>query len=176
VPAGRVRAAGAGRPQAQALNPELVPALERLVDPDTRGDPEPAPRWTTRSTADLADALTGAGHPVSPDTVGRLLKQGGYSPRGDAKTIEGKRHADRDARFRYINDKVRQFQHTGDPVISVDTKKKELVGDYKTGAGSGSPAGRPEQVNVHDFKGELGEAVPYGVYDVAADTGWIDVG
>jgi Rhodopirellula transposase DDE domain len=176
VPAGRVRAPGAGRPQAEALNPELVPALERLVDPDTRGDPESPLRWTTKSTANLADALTEAGHPVSPDTVGRLLKQAGYSLQGNAKTIEGRQHADRDAQFRYINDRVRQFQDTGDPVISVDTKKKELVGDYANGGREWQPKGQPEKANVHDFKGELGKAVPYGVYDVAANTGWVNVG
>jgi hypothetical protein len=176
VPAGRVRAAGAGRPRAEALDPDLVPALERLVDPETRGDPQSPLRWTTKSTANLADALTEAGHPVSPDTVGRLLRKSGYSLQSNVKTVEGKQHADRDAQFRHINEKVRQFQSVGQPVISVDAKKKELVGDYKNGGREWHPKGQPEKVNVHDFKGELGKAVPYGVYDMNANTGWVNIG
>jgi hypothetical protein len=125
VPGGRVRAPGAGRPSAGAVDPELVPALRELVDPETRGDPESALRWTTKSTAHLADELTSAGHQVGSLTVGRLLKQDGYSLQGNAKTVEGKQHPDRDAQFQYINAQVSAFQATGDPVLSVDAKKKE---------------------------------------------------
>ena len=130
VPDGRVRAPGAGRPSAQVADPGLVPALEELVAPATRGDPESALRWTTKSTSHLADELTGAGHAVSSVTVGRLLKAAGYSLQGNAKTVEGKQHPDRDAQFRYINTQVSAFQASGDPVISVDAKKKELVGNF----------------------------------------------
>jgi hypothetical protein len=154
----------------------VVAALDRLVDPETRGDPESPLRWTTKSTANLADALTEAGHPVSPDTVGRLLKEDGYSLQANAKTVEGKQHADRDGQFRHINEKVKAFQAANEPVISVDAKKKELVGDYKNGGREWQPKGEPERVGVHDFKGELGRAVPYGVYDMTANTGWVNVG
>jgi transposase len=125
VPDGRVRAVGAGRPAAVVADPGLAPALEELVAPETRGDPESALRWTTKSTSRLADELSTAGHEVSADTVGRLLKAAGYSLQGNAKTVEGKQHPDRDAQFRYINTQVAAFQASGDPVISVDAKKKE---------------------------------------------------
>ncbi len=124
-PDGRVRRAGAGRPQAVEVDAGLVPALRRLVGPGTRGDPESPLRWTTKSTEKLAGELASAGHPVSPDTVGRLLKEDGYSLQGNAKTVEGKQHPDRDGQFRFINEQVREFQAAGQPVISVDTKKKE---------------------------------------------------
>jgi hypothetical protein len=130
VPDGRVRAVGAGRPAAAVADPGLAPALEELVAPETRGDPESALRWTTKSTSRLADELSKAGHAVSADTVGRLLKAAGYSLQGNAKTVEGKQHPDRDAQFRYINTQVSAFQASGDPVISVDAKKKELVGNF----------------------------------------------
>src|SRR6266508_3987718 len=116
---------GAGRPQAVEVDAGLVPALRRLVGPGTRGDPESPLRWTTKSTEKLAGELASAGHPVSPDTVGRLLKEDGYSLQGNAKTVEGKQHPDRDGQFRFINEQVREFQAAGQPVISVDTKKKE---------------------------------------------------
>jgi hypothetical protein len=125
VPDGRVRAVGAGRPAAEVADPGLMPALEELVDPETRGDPESPLRWTTKSTSHLAGELTKAGHEVSADTVGRLLKKAGYSLQGNAKTVEGRQHPDRDAQFRYINTQVAAFQASGDPVISVDAKKKE---------------------------------------------------
>lgn len=176
APEGRVRVAGAGRPRVEDLDPAVVAALDRLVDPETRGDPESPLRWTTKSTANLADALTEAGHPVSPDTVGRLLKEDGYSLQANAKTVEGKQHADRDGQFRHINEKVKAFQAANEPVISVDAKKKELVGHYKNGGREWQPKGEPERVGVHDFKGELGRAVPYGVYDMTANTGWVNVG
>jgi hypothetical protein len=175
-PAGRIRRAGAGRPAAERVDPGLRPALMALVDPATRGDPESPLRWTTKSTAKLADELTASGHPVSADTVGRLLKDAGYSLQGNAKTVEGGQHPDRDGQFRHINALVTAFQAAGEPVISVDTKKKELVGNYRNGGTEWQPRGTPERVDVHDFKGELGRAVPYGVYDVTANIGWVNVG
>ena len=177
VPDGRVRAVGAGRPAAEVVDPGLVPALEGLVGPATRGDPESALRWTTKSTSRLADELTTAGHEVSADTVGRLLKRAGYSLQGNAKTVEGKQHPDRDAQFQYINTQVSAFQASGDPVISVDAKKKELVGNFANKGAEWMPAGAPERVNVHDFADPgLGKATPYGIYDVTANTGWVNVG
>src|SRR6266542_103619 len=175
-PDGRVRRAGAGRPQAVEVDAGLVPALRRLVGPGTRGDPESPLRWTTKSTERLAGDLALAWRPASPDTVGRLLKEDGYSLQGNAKTVEGKQHPDRDGQFRFINEQVREFQAAGQPVISVDTKKKELVGNYKNGGKEWRPRGEPERVEVHDFKGELGRAVPYGVYDMTANAGWVNVG
>ncbi len=174
-PDGRVRRGGAGRPRAE-VNAGLVPALSRLVDPATRGDPESPLRWTTKSTEKLAGELASAGHRVSADTVGRLLKEDGYSLQGNAKTVEGRQHPDRDGQFRLINTLVRAFQAAGEPVISVDTKKKELVGNYRNGGKEWHPGGQPERVQVHDFKGELGRAVPYGVYDMTANAGWVNVG
>ncbi|MGV1009963.1 MAG: ISAzo13 family transposase [Dermatophilaceae bacterium] len=177
VPDGRVRAVGAGRPAAQVADPGLVPALEELVDPETRGDPQSALRWTTKSTSHLAESLTKAGHQVSPVTVGRLLKAAGYSLQGNAKTIEGRQHPDRDAQFRYINRQVSAFQASCDPVISVDAKKMELVGNFANNGAEWMPAGAPERVNVHDFADtDLGKATPYGIYDVTANTGWVNVG
>ena len=177
VPDGRVRAPGAGRPSARAADPGLVPALEELVAAETRGDPQSALRWTTKSTSHLADELTGAGHEVSSVTVGRLLKAAGYSLQGNAKTVEGKQHPDRDAQFRYINEQVSAFQAAGDPVISVDAKKKELVGNFANKGAEWMPAGAPERMNVHDFAdSDLGKATPYGIYDVTANTGWVNVG
>ena len=124
----------------------------------------------------LSDALTQAGHVISPDTVERLLNEDGYSLQGNAKTVEGKQHPDRNGQFRHINALVTAFQAAGNPVISVDTKKKELVGNYKNGGKEQRPKGTPERVEVHDFKGELGRAVPYGVYDMTANAGWVNVG
>src|SRR5450755_814347 len=176
-PGGRVRAPGAGRPSAEAVDPDLVPALRELVDPETRGDPESALRWTTKSTAHLADELTSAGHQVGSLTVGWLLKQDGYSLQGNAKTVEGKQHPDRDAQFQYINAQVSAFQATGDPVLSVDAKRKEKVGNFANGGAEWMPTGQPERVSVHDFMDkDLGKATPYGVYDMTANTGWVNVG
>jgi len=177
VPDGRVRAVGAGRPAVEVADPGLVPALEELVAPETRGDPESPLRWTTKSTSHLAEELGRAGHEVSADTVGRVLKRAGYSLQGNAKTVEGKQHPDRDAQFGYINTQVSAFQASGDPAISVDAKKKELVGNFANKGVEWMPAGAPERVNVHDFADkDLGKATPYGIYDVTANTGWVNVG
>jgi hypothetical protein len=176
-PGGRVRGPGGGRPGLAELDAGLVPALEALVDPATRGDPMSPLRWTTKSTAHLASELTGQGHPVTARTVASLLAGAGYSLQGNAKTIEGKQHPDRDAQFRYINAQVTAFQADGSPVISVDAKKKENVGNFKNGGAEWAPAGQPERVSVHDFADEeLGKAVPYGIYDLTANTGWVNVG
>jgi hypothetical protein len=173
---GRVRAPGAGRKPAERTDPGVWPALDRLVDPETRGDPMSRLRWTTKSTVKLAEELTAQGHRVGPNTVARLLKDHDYSLQGNAKTIEGKQHPDRDAQFRYLNDQVTAFLVAGLPVISVDTKKKENVGAYKNGGREYQPKGKPVQANTYDFIGEGGKAVPYGVYDVGANTGWVNVG
>jgi hypothetical protein len=133
-------------------------------------------RWTTKSTAKLAEDLTAQGHEVSPDTVARLLKDHDYSLQGNSKTIEGKQHPDRDAQFRYLDDQVSAFLAAGLPVISVDTKKKELVGTYKNGGREYQPKGQPVPTNTYDFIGKEGKAVPYGVYDVGANSGWVNVG
>jgi transposase len=176
-PDGRVRGKGARRPAVEETDPALREALEALVDPGSRGDPESPLRWTTKSTSHLAGELVKAGHEVTDRTVARLLKRAGYSLQGNAKTVEGHQHPDRDAQFRYINAQVAAFQAGGDPVISVDTKKKELVGNFANGGVEWEPAGNPRRVNVHDFaEKELGKAVPYGVYDVTANTGWVNVG
>jgi hypothetical protein len=173
---GRVRAAGAGRRPAEQTDAGLWPALEELVAPETRGDPMSALRWTTKSTVKLAETLTAAGHPVSAKTVARLLTEHGYSLRANAKTVEGKQHPDRDAQFRYINARVEAFLAEGLPVISVDTKKKELVGNYKNAGREYQPAGQPEQVDTYDFAGPLGKVAPYGVFDVGNNSGWVNVG
>ena len=133
-------------------------------------------RWTTKSTVKLAEELTARGHEVAPTTAARLLKDNGYSLQGNAKTIEGKQHPDRDAQFRYLNDQVSAFLGADLPVISVDTKKKELVGVYKNGGREYQPQGGPAPTNTYDFIGEAGKAVPYGVYDVGANAGWVNVG
>ena len=174
---GRVRRPGAGRPAAGVTDPTLWEALDALVDPVTRGDPESALRWTTKSTVKLADELDASGHRVSPSTVGKLLKANGYSLQGNAKTVEGKQHVDRDAQFCYINDQATAFGLTGDPVISVDTKKKQLVGNFAVGGREWEPKGEPTRTSVHDFMDKkLGKVAPYGVYDIAANVGWVNVG
>ena len=174
---GRVRRPGAGRPPMAVTDPDLVAALDALVDPVSRGDPESPLRWTTKSTAKLAAELTAVGHRVSARTVAKLLKQAGYSLQANSKTIEGAQHPDRDAQFGYLNTQVERFQANGDPVISVDTKKKELVGNYKAAGREWEPAGSPRTVKVHDFADkQLGKVAPYGVYDIAANTGWVNVG
>jgi len=174
---GRVRRAGGGRKPAGQADPGLVPALLALVEPTRRGDPESALSWTTLSVRRLAAELTADGHTVSQETVAKLLRAEGFSLQGNAKQVEGGQHPDRDAQFSYLNDQVAGHQEAGEPTISVDTKKKELVGAYKNGGREWRPAGDPERVKVHDFIDPvLGKANPYGVYDVAADAGWVCVG
>jgi len=174
---GRVRRPGAGRPSVARTDPGLVDALDALVEPGCRGDPESPLRWTTKSTAKLAVELSAAGHRVSARTVARLLKTSGYSLQANAKAVEGKQHPDRDAQFAYLNTAAGAFQAAGDPVISVDTKKKELIGNYAAAGREWEPAGQPVRVNVHDFPDTvLGKVAPYGVYDLTANTGWVNVG
>lgn len=174
---GRIRRPGAGRPGAAVTDPDLVAALEALVDPVTRGDPESALRWTTKSTSKLAAELTAQGHKVSATTVRKLLKQSGYSLQSNAKTIEGKQHPDRDGQFGYLNEQATLFTEAGEPVISVDTKKKELVGDFAAKGREFEPKGEPRKVRTHDFVDkDLGKVAPYGVYDIAANSGWVNVG
>jgi len=176
-PGGVSRRSGGGRKRAEDHDPELVAALERLVDPEARGDPMSPLRWTCKSTRTLATALAQAGHQVSEFVVRRLLKGLGYSLQANAKTSEGRQHPDRDAQFGYLSEQVKAHQDAGCPVISVDTKKKELVGEYKNGGREWHPRGEPTQVNVYDFlDGDLGKAIPYGVYDLAANIGWVAVG
>lgn len=174
--AGRVRRAGAGRPRVRESEPGVVAALERLVDPATRGDPASPLRWTSKSTRTLADELGAQGHSVAPRTVAKLLHESGYSLQATRKTREGAAHPDRDAQFRYLSGQINAHLGTGDPVVSVDTKKKELVGRYKNGGREWQPTGEPEQVEIYDFIGEAGKAIPYGVYDVAANAAWVSVG
>ena len=173
---GRVRRAGAGRPPVSEREPGVGAALERLVDPATRGDPESPLRWTSKSTRALAEELRAQGHSVAPRTVAKLLHESGYSLQATRKTREGRDHPDRDAQFRYLTGQVNAHLGSGDPVVSVDTKKKELVGRYKNGGREWQPKGEPEQVEVYDFIGEAGKAIPYGVYDVAANAAWVSVG
>jgi len=175
-PTERVRRPGGGRKRLQDTDPGLVEALDRMVDPDSRGDPMSPLRWTSKSTTQLAKALTAAGHPVSADVVGRLLREAGYSLQAAVKTREGNQHPDRDAQFRYLNEQVRSFGNRGLPVVSVDTKKKELIGEFKNAGKEWQPKGQPVEVNVHDFPEEAGKAIPYGIYDVGRNEGWVSVG
>src|SRR5215472_1083040 len=176
-PLGRARRPGGGRKRAADLDPGLRPALLALVEPEERGDPMSPLRWTVKSTRALAAELTAQGHKVGADTVGDLLREEGFSLQGNAKTIEGRQHPDRDAQFRYINEQVKAHQGTADPVISVDTKKKELVGEFKNAGREWRPKGQPAAARTHDFPGDsAGKAVPYGVYDLTADSGWVNVG
>ena len=173
----RIRRPGGGRKPLTQTDPTLQPALDALVDPVTRGDPQSPLRWTCKSTAQLAAELTRQGHPVSPRKVAYLLREQKYSLQANRKTKEGASHPDRDAQFQHINACTLDFQERGQPVVSVDTKKKELVGSFKNGGREWQPAGCPEKVNVHDFPDqEQGKAIPYGVYDVAANEGWVSVG
>jgi hypothetical protein len=176
-PLGRARRPGGGRKRAPDVDPGLRPALLALVEPEERGDPMSPLRWTTKSTRKLAAELTRQGHRVGADTVGDLLRAEGFSLQGNAKTIEGRQHPDRDAQFRYINEQARAHQGTADPVISVDTKKKELVGQFANAGREWRPKGQPVATHTHDFPGDsVGKAVPYGVYDITGNTGWVSVG
>jgi hypothetical protein len=173
----RVRRPGGGRQPLSEKDLGLMTALERLIDPATRGDPMSPLRWTCKSTRHLARELTDERHPVSAPTVAALLRQAGYSLQANAKTREGTSHPDRDAQFRYINQTVRQFLDRNQPAVSVDTKKKELVGDFKNAGREWQPQGEPEKVRVHDFLDKTkGKAIPYGVYDILNDQGWVSVG
>jgi len=173
----RLRREGGGRKRCTESDPELIETLRGLVEPTTRGDPMSALRWTCKSTSNLAEALTENGHAVSPRTVGRLLGAEGYSLQSNRKTKEGDSHPDRNAQFEHINSMVTRFQQRGEPVISVDTKKKELIGQFKNGGREWRPRGEPEEVKVHDFVDEeLGKVIPYGVYDLSENKGWVSVG
>ena len=173
----RLRQAGAGRKRITETDPLLLTALEELVDPVTRGHPESPLRWTCKSTAKLAEELTRRNHTVTDRTVATLLKRAGYSLQANRKTLEGATHPDRNAQFEHINEQVLAFQKQNQPVISVDTKKKELVGEFKNPGREWQPKGEPEKVKVHDFPDKrLGKAIPYGVYDLASNEGWVSVG
>jgi hypothetical protein len=173
----RVRAPGGGRKKAQVADPELLDGLDSLIEPGTRGDPESPLRWTTKSTRNLARELTAMGHTVSHTAVAKILRSIGFSLQGNSKTLEGAQHPDRDAQFRYINARAQEFLTAGDPVISVDTKKKELVGRFAQSGREWRPTGEPEQVSTYDFPSQAdGKAIPYGVYDLADDSAWVSVG
>jgi transposase len=174
---GRIRRAGGGRKKLVATDPTVCADLERLVEPTTRGDPESPLRWTCKSVRKLVAALCDAGHRVSHQWVAEALHALGYSLQGNRKTREGSANPDRDAQFAHINAAATAALAAGEPVISVDTKKKELVGDFKNGGREWQPPGQPEEVRVHDFViPELGRVSPYGVYDLAANAGWVSVG
>ena len=174
---GAIRRRGGGRKRTTQTDPTLKQDLERLVDPVTRGDPESPLRWTCKSVRHLAEQLNRLGHSTSHRMVAELLHELGYSLQANRKSLEGAQHPDRDAQFQYINQKVQEYLALHQPVISVDTKKKELVGDFKNGGRELQPKGHPEKVRVHDFeiKG-LGKAAPYGVYDLGSNAAWVSVG
>ncbi len=176
-PAGRVRRHGAGRPRATDRDPGLLHALDALVEPTARGDPESPLRWTCTSTRTLAGELTAQGHPVSAKTVARLLAGMDYSLQATAKQVEGAQHPDRDGQFGYLNERAKVHLAAGQPVISVDTKKKEVVGNLANKGREWQPKGDPVRVDVHDFPDpQVGKAIPYGVYDLGAGTGWVSAG
>ncbi|WP_371480409.1 ISAzo13 family transposase [Kitasatospora sp. NBC_00315] len=177
-PLGRARRPGGGRKRVADMDPGLRPALLALVEPDLRGDPTSPLRWTTKSTRHLAAELTLQGHRVGADTVGDLLREEGFSLQGNSRVLEGTDHPDRDAQFRYINDQVKAHQASGDPVVSVDAKKKEQVGQYHQAGREWQRRGEPVKVRSHDFLeyGGAGQVIPYGVYDLAMNTGWVSVG
>ena len=172
-----IRRTGGGRKKLLKSDPTLKEDLQGLISPYTRGDPESPLRWTCKSVRKLADALSDKGHSVSHSTVSMLLRDMGYSLQANQKTMEGKQHPDRNAQFEYINKRVRSHQRSAQPVISVDTKKKEKVGDFKNGGQEWHPKGHPEIVRVHDFiDKELGKVAPYGVYDLTKNNGWGSIG
>jgi transposase len=179
LPGGRVRVPGGGRKPAEDQDPGLVPALLALVEPDERGDPMSPLRWTTKSLRNLAEELTPQGHRVSAPTVGRLLKEQGFSLQANAKTLEGDQHPDRNAQFRYINEQAKAHQADGQPVLSLDTKKKEHLGDLPNSGRQWRPQGDPVRVEDHSFfltGPDVPHAIPYGIYDLAGDRGWVNVG
>jgi hypothetical protein len=176
-PSDRLRAPGGGDKPLTDKQPGLIEALDALVAPETRGHPMSLLRWTSKSASKLAEDLVRQGFTVSARTVLRLLHRLGYSLQANAKVTEGRQHEDRDGQFRYLNDMAAEFIDDAQPVISVDTKKKELIGDFANGGTEWQPAGEPERVRVHDFMDPaLGKAVPYGIYDVANNEGWVNVG
>ena len=173
----RIRRIGGGRKSIIDSNPSILESLEALVEPLTRGDPESPLRWTCKSTSRLAAELRNQGHQVGERTVAMLLHRAGYSLQSNRKVREGSSHPDRNAQFEHINNQVLAFQRYGQPVVSVDTKKKELVGDFRNGGREWRPQGEPDEVRVHDFQDPaLGKAIPYGVYDVTNNQGWVSVG
>ena len=173
----RIRDLGGGRKPLTQVDAGLQGALDALVDPATRGHPESPLRWTCKSTATLAEELQRQNHSVSDRTVAALLKAAGYSLQANRKTREGSSHEDRNAQFEHINRRVLAFQMQGEPVVSIDTKKKELVGEFKNAGQEWQPRGKPVEVQVHDFPDKkLGKAIPYGVYDLASNEGWVSVG
>jgi len=177
APLGRVRRPGAGRKRLVDIDPGLRRGLLALVEPEERGDPMSPLRWTTKSLRTLAVELARQGHRVGPDTVADLLHAERFSLQGNAKTLEGQRHPDRDGQFRYLNDQVKAYQASDDPVISVDSKKKERVGDFGNAGRTWRPRGEPARVRDHDFAdAATGTATPYGIYDLSADAGWVNVG
>jgi transposase len=177
LPVGRVRKPGGGRKTLLSNNPNLAAELERLVDSATRGDPMSPLRWTSKSTEKIANELQTGGHQISARSVAKLLKSTGYSLQVVRKTHEGGKHEDRDEQFEHINASVKAFQACGEPVISIDAKKKELVGNFANKGKEWHPKGQPEEVNVYDFVDkELGKVTPYGVLDIAANEGWVSVG
>jgi transposase len=174
---GRIRRAGGGRKKLKEKDPSLLNDLDELLEPVTRGDPETPLRWTCKSTTKLAEELTARGHPVSQRTVCDLLDQLGYSLQANRKTKEGSSHPDRDQQFMHISEKVKELQSISQPVISVDTKKKEIIGEFKNGGREWEKKGAPVEVNVYDFPDPvLGRAIPYGVYDITTNKGWVNVG
>jgi hypothetical protein len=174
---GKVRRKGAGRPTATAKDPTLLDDLRRLLEPATMGDPMRPLLWVSKSHAKLAAALRAMGHKVGASTIPKLLRQLGYRRHVNRKTKDGSNHPDRDAQFEYVNAKAREFQAAGQPVISVDTKKKELIGEFKNPGSDYGPKGKPIEVDAHDFENkELGKVVPYGVYDVGANSGYVSLG
>jgi len=177
APEGRIRRYGGGRKKLSVHDPTLVHDLESVVEPDERGDPESSLRWTTKSIVNIADALQHMTHTISPMSVLRLLTSRGYRMQANRKTQEGSRHADRDAQFHYINESMKTQQRKNQPCISVDTKKKELVGNYKNNGREWRKSKEPIEVNMHDFPNkELGKAIPYGIYDLMENKGWVNVG
>lgn len=177
IDTGRIRSPGGGRKRTVDTDPTLKSDLEKLIDPTTRGEPQSPLKWTFKSTRTLSDELNQIGHYTSHKMVAELLKEMGYSLQANRKTREGGSHPDRNAQFEQINATVLEFQADGQPVISVDTKKKELVGDFKNAGQEWRPKGTPEPVRVHDFEiKELGKVSPYGVYDMTQNNAWVNVG
>ncbi|NEN99125.1 MAG: ISAzo13 family transposase [Moorea sp. SIO3I7] len=177
APSTRIRKPGGGRKSYEQSKPKLLKDLEELIDPITRGDPESPLRWTSKSTSKIAEALRKIGHQISPRTVAKLLHQLGYSLQSNRKSSEGKGHPDRDEQFQYINQEIKEYQGREQPVISVDTKKKELIGNYKNEGKEWERKKEPVKVKMHDFADpNLGKVIPYGIYDVSNNQGWVNVG